>query len=117
MEGEKQRIESIPDNNMSVVPNSAAQFNMHEFTKRVNLYQSEQQEYNTTSGDRLEIHVDPSETYLQDVVILGKVKATEDATSFLHGTAALIQSLEILADNQSLVYLDGAQYYLHKQRQ
>lgn len=41
MESEKQRVETVPDVNTSVVPSSATSFNLHEFTKRVNLYQSE----------------------------------------------------------------------------
>lgn len=39
------------------------------------------------------------------------------ATRFLHGTAGIIQSVEVLADGVQLAYLDNAQYFLAKHRQ
>ena len=71
MESES-RIEESPASNLSIVPSSVAEFNLHEFTKRVNQYQAEQQSYDTASRAKIEIHIEPSETYLTDVAIWAK---------------------------------------------
>lgn len=89
MEESKDKIESIPDANLAVVPTSAASFDLHGFVKWVNQFQSEQQTYSTASGDRLEIWVAAEETYLTDVAIMAKITAS-NGNRFLHGTAGLI---------------------------
>lgn len=49
MEAEKTRIEETPGVNKVLVPSSTQEFNLHEFTKRVQTYNTVKQTY-LTSG-------------------------------------------------------------------